>query len=134
MGWSKRSSGRRYDSQSGHTHVIGLYTRKTVYTFRYNKICRKCQLAKVKGEEAVPHKCAQNYAHDKHSKSMESDAILNICKNTPRRNYLVEAIISNNNANMHATLKHENGTNKGRLPVSSKYNFLLHVYYYYYCF
>ena len=119
MGWSKRSSGRRYDSQSGHAHIVGLYTKKIIGTYTYNKICRKCKLAKIQGKDAEPHLCAQNYASDKSSKSMESDAILQICIEAPERQYLVGTIISDDDTNMRAALKHANGNNKGRLPVSN---------------
>ena len=119
MGWSKRSSGRRYDSQSGHCHIIGLYTRKVIGSHVYCKVCRICQMARVKGKEVQTHNCAQNYSSEKSSKSMESDAILHICKNSVNRGFIIGTIISDDDSNMRATLKHKNNINKsGRLPVS----------------
>ena len=40
MGWSKCSSGRGYDSQSGHYYFIGKLTGKIAACVMYCKVCR----------------------------------------------------------------------------------------------
>ena len=42
MGWQKRSTGRNYDSRSGHAFLIGLNTKKVIASIVYSKECRKC--------------------------------------------------------------------------------------------
>ena len=119
MGWSKRSSGRRYDSQSGHAHILGMHTKKILNSYVYNKVCRTCKRAEVTGREVREHHCAHNYAYDRSSKSMESEAILHMAKVAPDSGYLIGTIISDDDTNMRATLKHATDTNSGRLPVSN---------------
>ena len=48
MGWSKRSSGNKYDSNSGHAHVIGYYTRQVIATKVFCKTCIVCDEAEKK--------------------------------------------------------------------------------------
>ena len=42
MGWQKRSSGRRYDSTSGHSFLIGLRSQKIIGFIVYSKKCKLC--------------------------------------------------------------------------------------------
>ena len=42
MGWQKRSSGRRYDSSSGHAFIIGARSKGIIGMVLYSKACRKC--------------------------------------------------------------------------------------------
>ena len=45
MGWNKRSSGNRYDSNSGHAFAVGTLTKELI-TFRVlSKTCRVCQFS-----------------------------------------------------------------------------------------
>ena len=55
MGWQKRSSGRRYDSKSGHAFLIGLTTNKIIGVVVFCKDCRKCMEAEKKGVPPEPH-------------------------------------------------------------------------------
>ena len=48
MGWNKRSSGRRYDSLSGHAFVIGVYTRLIIACVVFSKKCATCSVRKRK--------------------------------------------------------------------------------------
>ena len=50
---------------------------------------------------------------------MESEAILHMAKVAPDSGYLIGTIISDDDTNMRATLKHATDTNSGRLPVSN---------------
>ena len=52
MGWQKRSSGRRYDSSSGHAFIIGGISKGIIVMVHYYKACRKCDAAEKIGEES----------------------------------------------------------------------------------
>ena len=45
MGWQKRSSGRRYDSSSGHSFIIGARIKGIIGMVLYSKACRNCDAA-----------------------------------------------------------------------------------------
>ena len=49
MGWSKRSSGRRYDSLSGHAFLIGCLSRKIKMVQVTSKACSVYTSAEAKG-------------------------------------------------------------------------------------
>ena len=40
MGWQKRSSGRRYDSSSGHAFIIGGTYKGVIGMLLYSKACK----------------------------------------------------------------------------------------------
>ena len=52
MGWQKRSSGRRYDSSSGHAFIIRSRSNVIIRMVLYSKACRKCDSSEKRGEEA----------------------------------------------------------------------------------
>ena len=70
MVWQKRSSGRRYDSSSGHAFIIGGREKEIIRMVLYCKACRKCDSAEKKGEEAEEHECPKNF--EGNLKSMEA--------------------------------------------------------------
>ena len=45
VGWQKRSSGRRYDSSSGNSFIIGARIKVIIGMVLYYKACRKCDSA-----------------------------------------------------------------------------------------
>ena len=45
MGWQKISSGRIYDSSSGHAFIIGARSKGIIGMVLYSKACRKCDSA-----------------------------------------------------------------------------------------
>lgn len=47
MGWNKRSSGRRYDSLSGHAFMVGCYSKKILLAGVKSKSCAKCDKKKT---------------------------------------------------------------------------------------
>ena len=55
VGWQKRSSGRRYDSSSGHTFIIGARSKGIIGMVFYSNDCRKCNDAETRREEAEEH-------------------------------------------------------------------------------
>ena len=119
MGWSKRSSGNKYDSKSGHAHILGYYTREFMGTKLFCKSCIVCDNAERYKEVPRKHVCAKNY--EGASKSMESDAILALCIDAPNHGYYIGTIISDDDTNMRSHLKQKQTTlksDKGKLPVS----------------
>ena len=55
MDWQKISSGRRYDSSSGHAFIIGGRSKGIIGMVLYYEACRKCDSAENRGEEAEEH-------------------------------------------------------------------------------
>ena len=78
MGWSKRSSGNRYDSISGHALKIGVLSDKILTAAVSSKMCTTCSKIENIGEEPPDHICPKNY--EKSSKAMEVDAALHLYK------------------------------------------------------
>ena len=74
MGWQKRSSGRRYDSSSGHAFIIGARSKGIIRMVLYSKACQKCDTAEKRIEESEEHECPKNF--EGCLKSMEASAIL----------------------------------------------------------
>ena len=52
VGWQKRSSGRRYDSSSGHALIIGARIKGIIGMVLYSKACSKCDSTENRVEEA----------------------------------------------------------------------------------
>ena len=52
MGWQKISSGRRYDSSSGHAFIIGVRSKGIIRMVLYLKAFRKCDAAEKRREDA----------------------------------------------------------------------------------
>lgn len=74
MGWRKR--GRSHDSSSGVGTAVGLQTGKVISYATRNTMCRVCDEAKKKNQEAVPHDCRKN--HQGSSKSMEANVAVEL--------------------------------------------------------
>ena len=72
MGWQKKSSGKRYDSLSGHGFLVGLLTNQIIGMKVYSKACSICDstLPPPKPE----HECPKNWEGS--SGSMECNAAL----------------------------------------------------------
>ena len=117
MGWSKWSSGNRYDSQSGHAIFIGQNSRKIIDFTLYQKACQICNFAEAKGTSINSHDCHKNWTE--YIKSLECDGILNICINSPSKKYRVHHLITDDDTTMRSLLKKkERDFNKGKLPVN----------------
>ena len=81
MGWQKRSSGRRYDSASGHACLVGLHTRKPIMMSVKITFCRVCSyhysVDDGDDEDNIrPHNCSIN--HDDGTQAMESKALVDM--------------------------------------------------------
>ena len=74
MGWQKRSSGRRYDSYSGHDFIIGGRRKGIIGMVLYYNACQKCDAAEKIGEEAEEQDCPKNFEGS--SKIMKASDIL----------------------------------------------------------
>jgi hypothetical protein len=74
MGWNKRSSGRRYDSNSGSAFLVGILTHKPISRCLRSKFCRTCSYHMKRNKQAPDHECKAN--HTGSSGSMEADALI----------------------------------------------------------
>ena len=74
MGWQQKSSGRKYDSDSGHGLLIGMNTKKVMCFKVKSKTCRVCSLAIRENLPVPDHVCTKNHVGS--SKVMEVDALL----------------------------------------------------------
>ena len=117
MGWSKRSSGNRYDSLSGHAFAIGVLRKNILVVIISNKFCRLCSLEEFDNQETPNHCCPKNY--DISSKTMEADAALQIyinSYNVSNKNIVMKAVVADDDSSMRALLTHKVNNLKGRLP------------------
>ena len=107
MGWQKRAAGRSYNSPSGVLHAVGGQTGKIVSSYLYRNNCCKCQQldnlvqkriqaieSEKKDEDKITelteeinelekHECLKNFTGP--SKSMETDAIVQLIKQAPEQ-------------------------------------------------
>jgi hypothetical protein len=68
-GWSTRGSGRSYNSDTGHSALIGSKSGKCLAYSVKTRHCRLCETAEKQNKEVKKHRCYRNW--DKSSKSME---------------------------------------------------------------
>jgi len=105
MGWQQRSSGRKYDSDSGHGMMIGMHSRKIIGFKIKSKQCRICKVAAKKNIPAPKHICCRN--HLKSSKAMEVDVILELCvEHWDKKGVSIAYIVSDDDTTMRSNLKH----------------------------
>ena len=119
MSWSKRNSGNRYDSISGHALMIGVLSDKILAAAVSSKMCTICSKAENIGEEPPDHICPKNYEGS--PKAMEADAALHLYKllyyNSDKQ-LTLEAIVADDDSTMRALLRWFSIINKrGRLPT-----------------
>lgn len=108
MGWQKRSSGRRYDSHSGHAATVGACTRKPIGLDILSKLCRVCSRHTGDGE-AAPHDCSKNFDRNDSSGSMEPQALVSIAHQLLDDYYVVlETIIADDDSSVRAQMKWSN--------------------------
>ena len=109
MGWNKRSSGKTYDSLSGHALMIGALSKKIVSARVVNKECSTCTQAQRMGTEAKDHECPRN--HEGSSKSMEADTALylvNKLDDYSDSKLYIEAFVTDDDSSIRAMLSHFN--------------------------
>ena len=76
MGWNGRSTGRVYDSLSGHGYLIGCLSGCVISYGVKSKKCSKCTRAKQRGVEVGEHYCTVN--HTGSSGAMEASLALDL--------------------------------------------------------
>ena len=120
MGWSKRSSGNRYDSTSGHAFLTGCHSKKILAAQVTSKRCSVCSAAKAKDEELPPdHDCPRNFKGS--SKAMEAEGALalvtGLFEDHQDSNVFVEALVMDDDASTRAILSHPTNNSKDRLSL-----------------
>jgi len=119
MGWQKKSSGRRYDSKSGHAFLIGLNTQKIIGVAVYCKSCARCTKAETKNKVAAPHTCPRNYYQS--PKSMEADGALLLVTeifNQYKGKVTISHFLGDDDSTTRARLQKPTRNGKGALPVA----------------
>ena len=114
MGWQKRSTGRVFDSISGHAFMIGCRTGKVIkYDVRQTK-CKKCEAQNKHGTSPVSHNCMINWEGG--SGAMEAGTALDMTVevyNSMEGRVFIETIVSDDDSTMRSHLQHE--SNGGKL-------------------
>ena len=115
MGWQKRSTGKLYDSLSGHAYKIGCRTGEIIGLRVKCKKCTICRKANKRGIPAPEHKCTINWTGA--SGAMEAGVALEmvkkLCEDYDGRLY-TEYIVSDDDSSMRSHLRHiDDG---GKLP------------------
>ena len=82
MGWQKRGKG--FNSNTGHSAVMGLHTGKVMDYATKTKTCRCCDYAKRTNKQARDHDCRKNHAGS--SKSMEPLSAVELFQNATKHN------------------------------------------------
>ena len=119
MGWQKRSSGRRYNSSSGHAFIIGGREKGIIGMVLYSKACRKCDSTEKIGEESEEHECPKNF--EGISKSMEASANLKMVEDAYYNHFfIIDVIVSDDDSTMRAVLKHPSICARGQVLKTSK--------------
>jgi len=111
MGWQKRSSGRRYDSSSGHAFLVGIKTRKPVAMCLKSSFCSVCcyhmKRHNLAQEEVPEHECVAN--HQGSAGSMESAALIEMIESLYYGNQVsVSKVITDDDSKMKAQCKWSN--------------------------
>jgi hypothetical protein len=102
-GWTKRASGRKYDSMSGHHIVIGNKTGKVISCHTYSKDCIKCKRHKD-GDCMHPTLCARNYPEGS-SKGMEGQGCVDSFNELWLNNCIVAQNVSDDDSTIRSLLK-----------------------------
>jgi hypothetical protein len=108
MGWQQRSSGKRYNSPSGHAFFVGGLSRKPIAVQVKSKICNYCSSWNKKdannGLPVPTHLCTIN--HNGTSAAMEASAALDIIVDLfDRRHVSIARICIDDDASTPSMLK-----------------------------
>ena len=116
MGWSKRSSGHRYDSLSGHAFMCGCRSGIIVSAIITAKECRLCSYYEAQSKEPPSHDYPRNYSTS--SKAMESDAALSLYETIfydSKKKIALRRVVSDDDSTMRALLKRSGNHKRGKL-------------------
>ena len=117
MGWQKRSTGRIYDSISGHGFMIGTMTGKVVAVGVKCKKCTRCTIANKNNTTVRTHNCPVN--HIGSSGSMEASMALELITNMSEKSnakVYIKGVVSDDDSTMRSLLQHKSNHGKGNLP------------------
>jgi hypothetical protein len=99
--WDKRGSGRRYDSLSGCSVMLGNRTKLVIAVEAMSQVCSKCRLGQ-------PHKdsfCPENYHGS--SKGMEAEGAVRIARRLSEKyEVFIEEYVSDENSPCRKILTH----------------------------
>ena len=115
MGWQKRSTGKLYDSLSGHGFIFGCKTGNIIGFRVKSKACSICSNANRLNIPAKEHICKVNW--DGASGAMEAGVALELCialHDSSSFNIYIESVCSDDDSTMRAHLQHEK--HGGKLP------------------
>ena len=110
MGWQKRSSGRKYDSPSGHMFLVGSSTNNIIDYEIKCVSCAICNSAKRRGQDPRPHHCQKNF--DGHAKAMEATSAAELITRISNKFHgkaRVSTVISDDDSSMRAHCSHKGG-------------------------
>ena len=103
MGWQKRSTGKLYDSLSGHGFIFGVRTGNVIGYQVKSKCCSKCSIANSLNKPAEEHDCTINWEGS--SGGMEAAVALELCiqlHDDSGYNIFVDTIVSDDDSTMRA--------------------------------
>ena len=115
MGWQKRSTGKLYDSMSGHGFIFGCRTGNIIGFRVKSKACSTCSKANSLNVAPKEHDCQINW--DGASGAMEAGVALELCidlHDTSGFDIYIESVCSDDDSTMRAHLQH--AKNNGKLP------------------
>ncbi|XP_011860412.1 PREDICTED: uncharacterized protein LOC105557707 [Vollenhovia emeryi] len=118
MGWSKRGSGRQYDSLNGYAAIIGTQSGKVLDFATRNRQCRLCNL----GHAKETHDCRLNFYGS--AKAMESDTAAQLTVNSAilkSQNVQVGVFIGNDDSSSICAVRSASDTNKELSSEAIKY-------------
>ena len=104
MAWQRRSSGRIYDSLSGHAFLVGGLTKKVVNAVVLCKKCKVCEIAKKQKKNCCEHICPINYQVT--SKAMEASAALRLVTQCWENGFWVHQLVCDDDSSTRANLRH----------------------------
>ena len=116
MGWQKHSTGRIYNSLSGHGFMIGCITENLVSVGVRAKKCKRCSYSNSKDVRVTPHICPVNHVGS--SGSIEEKLALDLTvemHTQSKRGVFVESIINDDDSTMRLLLKHPKNNSKYKL-------------------
>ena len=136
MGWQKRSSGRKYDSMSGHGILVGCRTGQVIEVEVLSKVCNRCQLRVKSGMPVnkADHDCSANMGKISSSKGMEAEGAFRVLTRLHKNNKILrkgeepryalqfECLVTDDDSTMRAQLVHPRDASDkvARLPLTMK--------------
>ena len=108
-GWSTRGSGRSYNSDTGHSVMIGSETGKCLSYSVKSKRCQICEYAEKKNVPSKTHTCYRNWSAS--SKAMEATMGVEMVSSLNTNKNHVKTIVMDNDSSTLAHLHAVHGDN-----------------------